>query len=440
MADRSLCFVVPALVGLALLASVPRIEAGGFAVPDSDVVSAGLGGASVAHPAGAASQLKNVAGLAFLDRAELSFGGMGRVSMTDFAGASPYPGDGTTESDTRTPRILPSFGYAQPLSTHLVIGLGVDAPFDLHTAWATPDAFSGRFIVQDAALRCYSVSPSVALKLADRLAIGGGLDVNVATLDMQRSIPAINPFTMHRVDGATLNIKSDSIVALGFRLGALARLSESFAVGLAYRHTAPFSLTGSASVQRIPTGSTQLDNALAARYPPGSTSFTQDVVLPDRFAGGLAYTWNNWTLTAEIALERWSSFNSLDIEFADAPELATSLAPVYKAPPYNAPYADTTPFRVGIERQVNHAVTLRAGYSYEPTPMPVSSLSPAFFDANRHTLALGATFASTAWRLDLSSGVRFLQQRTTEDTNPEGFYGTYKSTVPFLGAALTHVF
>ena len=440
MADHSRCCVVAALVCLALLAAERRTEAGGFAVPDSDVASAGLGGASVAHPLGAASQLKNVAGLAFLDRAELSFGGMGRVSMTDFTGASPYPGDGTTESETRTPRILPAFGYAQPLSAHLVIGLGVDAPFDLHTAWATPAAFSGRFIAQDAALRCYSVSPSVAWKLADRLAIGGGLDANIVTLDMQRNLPAINPFTMHRVDGATLNLKSDSSVALGYRLGALARLSESFAAGLAYRHTAPFSLTGSASVQRIPTGSSQLDNALAASYPPGSVAFSRDVVFPDRFTGGIAYSWNNWVLAAEVSLERWSSFGSLGIEFADAPALATSLTISSPSSPSLTNYQDTSQFRVGIERRLNHAAIVRLGYSYEPTPAPVQSLSPAFFDATRHTLAVGATFTSATWRVDLASGVRLLQERSTEGTNLEGFDGTYKSTAPFLGLALSRVF
>ncbi len=431
MEDRIRRCIVPLLVTLAVLCGVSSIEAGGFAVPDSDVVSSGVGGASVAHPTGAASQFKNVAGLAFIDRPELSVGGIGRVSLTDFVGASPYPGDGTLESETRTPRVLPVFGYAQPLSAHLVVGLGVDVPFDLETAWATPDAFSGRFLAQDTSFRCYSVSPSLAWKLADRLAIGGGIDVNVATLEMQRHLAAINPFTMLRIDGATLNIKSDSVVALGYRVGLLARPSEAFAIGLAYRHAAPLDLTGTASVARIPTSSTQLDNKLAATYPPGDVAFTHTLTLPDRLTGGAAYSWNNWTLSAEVSLERWSTFDSLQLEFDNAPELETTLATGYQ---------DTLPFRVGIERQVNHAVTVRVGYSYEPTPMPVKSLSPVAFDANRHGLAVGATFTRGTWRVDLSSGVRLSKQRTTEATNPEGFDGTYKSTAPFLGAAITRGF
>jgi long-chain fatty acid transport protein len=443
MADRIRCCTVPALVALAVLCAVPSIEAGGFAVPDSDVVSAGVGGASVAHPTGAASQFKNVAGLAFLDRPELSVGGIGRVSMTDFAGASPYPGDGTQESETRTPRVIPVFAYAQPLSAHLVVGLGVDVPFDLQTAWTTPDAFSGRFLAQDASLRCYSITPSLAWKLADRLAIGGGLDVNVATLDMQRNLPAINPFTMRVVDGATLQLKSDSVVALGYRVGVLARPSEAFAVGLAYRHSASLSLTGIGLVDRIPTGATQLDNKLAATYPLGNASFSQDVALPDRLTGGVAYSWNNWVLAAEVALERWSSFGSLEIGFADQPDLATSLTisePSAPGTPSLTSYQDTYLFRVGIERRLNHVATVRLGYSYDPTPAPVRSLSPAFFDATRHGLAVGASFTSATWRIDLASGVRLSQERSTEGTNREGFDGTYKSAVPFFGMALTRAF
>jgi len=74
MEDRIRRCIVPLLVTLAVLCGVSSIEAGGFAVPDSDVVSSGVGGASVAHPTGAASQFKNVAGLAFIDRPELSVG------------------------------------------------------------------------------------------------------------------------------------------------------------------------------------------------------------------------------------------------------------------------------------------------------------------------------------------------------------------------------
>jgi long-chain fatty acid transport protein len=415
MADHSRCFAVATLLTLAQLAFVASAEAGGFAVSDSEVSGAGMGGATVAHnKMGAASQFKNVAGLAFVDRPELTVGGVGRLSLTDFTGASPFPGAGTLESEARTPRIIPAVAYAQPLSRHIVIGIGLDVPFDLHSSWETPDAFSGRFVSQDATLRCYAVTPSLALKLADRLAIGGGVDINVAALDMTRHLPAINPFTMRRVDGATLQVKS-----------------ESFSVGVGYRYAARLSVTGSAAVARIPTGSAQLDNKLAATYPPGSVSFSQDVSLPDRLTGGAAYTWNEWTLAAEASLERWAAFDSLKIEFEGQPDLATSLARGYE---------DTLSLRLGIERQINHAVTVRVGYSYEPTPMPVGSLSPVLFDANRHGLALGASFGGSAWRLDLSSGVRLLQQRTTEGTNPEGFDGTYKSAVPFLGVALTRIF
>jgi long-chain fatty acid transport protein len=423
--------VIPALAGIALVCGSGSVWAGGFAVPDSDVVSAGLGGATVAHPTGAASQFKNVAGLAFLDRAEFSMGGIGRLSLTDFTGASPYPGESVLEKQTRTPLLAPHFAYAQPLSAQLVFGVGVDVPFDFKTAWASPEAFSGRFVAQDASLRCYSITPSVAWKAADRLAIGGGLDINVTKLAVGRRLAAINPYTMRRVDGATLSIKSDTSVALGYRVGILARPSESFAIGVAYRGSAPLDLSGVGSVERIQTNTAQLDNKLAALYPPNGVAFQRDTTLPGRLSAGIAYTWSDWVVAAEVSLERWSSFDSLEIEFADEPTLATTVARAYE---------DTRSLRVGIERRVNHAVTVRWGYSYEPTPMPVQSLSPVLFDANCHGLALGATFTRGNWRIDLSSGVRLLKRRTTEGISPEGFDGTYKSTVPVLGASFARSF
>jgi long-chain fatty acid transport protein len=431
MQDRVQRLMVSALGSLALILGAASLEAGGFAISDSDVAAAGMGGTSVARRAGAASQFHNAAGLAFVERPEVSLAGWGRISLTDFEGVSPYPGPNAVETHERAPLLLPAFAYAQPLSPKLVLGLGVDVPFDLQTSWTSPAAFSGRFLAQNASLRCYTATPSVAWRLADRLAIGGGIDLQVATLKVDRRLAAVNPFTMRRVDGASFHVKSDATVGIGYRAGLLVRPSETFSIGVSYRHGAPLDLTGTGTIERIVTGNAQLDNKLAATYPPQGVPFTLDATLPARLAGGFAYAWNDWTFAAEVALERWGSFGSLQVDFEGEPELTTVLARAYE---------DTHPIRVGVERRVNHAWTVRFGYANEATPMPTESLSPLFFDAKHHRLTLGATFTSGTWRVDVASGVSLFAQRSTEGANPEGFDGTYKSAVPVLGVSLVRGF
>jgi len=48
--------------------------------------------------------------------------------------------------------VPPTAYYTQALSERLVLGVGWTTPFGLHTRWANPDAFTGRFVSQVAEL------------------------------------------------------------------------------------------------------------------------------------------------------------------------------------------------------------------------------------------------------------------------------------------------
>jgi long-chain fatty acid transport protein len=414
------------------LAVAPAAWAGGFAVPDQTAQAMGLGGAFVARASGADSFQSNVAGLAFAERTGFVLGGGARLFRTDFTGDDPYPGALATETQRWAPPALPVFGYAQPLRERVVLGVGLSTPFDLRTSWDLPSSFSGRFIAQSASLRAYAVSPSLAIRLADRLAVGGSVDVYSTRFLLDRRLAAVNPFTQHRVDGASLHVASDTITALSFRAGLLARPTESFSFGLAYRHGVSFDLTGTGAVTRLSTGVVQLDNSLATVYPGSAVPFTEAVTLPWVGSAGVAYSGTDWTLAAQIDVENWGSFGSLAINFPDAPALTTVVARGFKS---------TYALRVGIERRLNRAWTLRGGYSYETTPVSANeSLSPAFIDASRHGIAVGFTVRAGAWRIDAAPGLMLYGDRATLGGSPEGFNGTYKSQVPVFGLTVGHGF
>jgi len=417
--------------GVGLAAAGP-VLAGGFALPDQGARALGLGGAYVARASGADSFQSNFAGIAFGDRPELVIGAASRRSQMKFTGIDPFPGALAEETQKWIAPPAPTFGYTHPVGERIVLGLGLSQPFDLRTSWDSPTAFSGRFIAQKASLTSHAVTTGLAVRLADRLALGGAVDLHFVRFSAERRLAAVNPFTLRRVDGATLALTSDTISALGFRLGFMARPSEAFSLGAAYRQGVSFDLSGTATVERLPTGVGQLDSYLASVYPPNALPFSETVSLPSVASAGIAYTVNDWTVSGQVDIERWGSFGSLAVKVEGAPELTTTVA---------RDYEDTYALRIGVERQLNHAWTMRAGYAYvtSPTSTP-ESLTPVFVDAKRHEIAVGFSVKAGAWRVDLSPGVMLYAKRATLGVSPEGYDGTYENLVPVFGLTISHAF
>ena len=91
------------------------------------------------------------------------------------------------------------------------MGIGLHVPYGLRTSWENRDTtYTGRFVSKRAELNNYSINPTVAYKLADRLAVGGGLDVRLSTVGLERNVGIINPFTQHVVDAAAVDLESNT--------------------------------------------------------------------------------------------------------------------------------------------------------------------------------------------------------------------------------------
>jgi long-subunit fatty acid transport protein len=63
-------------------------------------------------------------------------------------------------------------------------------------------------------------------------------------------------------------------------------------------------------------------------------------------------------------------------------------------------------------------------------------VTPLLPDANRHGATLGVGFTRGAWTFDAYNLFLFVQNRSTEGRERDGYDGTYKSYVNALGASL----
>lgn len=422
--QRASAFALAAL--LAALAPAPAL-ASGFAIYEQGARGMGFAGAFVAQP-DPSSIFHNAAGIAFLKGKRLLLGATAIAPSSDFVGDSPYPGAGRIETSDAPTEFPPTLDYTHQLSERLVLGVGVHVPYGLSTSWENAEtSFSGRFISKKASTRSLSVNPTVAYKLEDRFAVGAGLDVRLSSVELRRNAGAINPFTQQLIDVAAIDLESDTAIDFGFNLGLLAKPSESFAIGLSYRHSVAVDFDGTGTFTLIPTGNAQLDAAVAASLPSGAVPVTTRIEYPSILTAGVAWNWNEWTFAADVNFQQWSSFDELPLDFEGYPELSTVVEEGYQ---------DSRIYRIGLERRIGERWAVRGGYYYDENPVPPESVSPLLPDADRNTAALGFGYSSGRFTVDFAYWRIFFDDRSTEGVSRDNYNGTYASSANLLAVSL----
>jgi long-chain fatty acid transport protein len=431
MTERFMKWV--AFFGFVILGLVPATShASGFALFEQGSKGMGFAGAFTAQANDPSAIFHNVAGIAFLKGTQVYVGGTGIKSSATFTGADPFPGAGISETGDAGFLVPPHAYVTQQLSQSLVVGVGVDVPFGLRTGWLNADTtYSGRFISRKAQLNGVSVNPSVAFKLADRLSVGGGVDIRFSSVELDRNVAGIQPFTLKAVDIAAVQLKSDTKRAVGFNLGVIAKPTEALSIGASYRHTVTINYTGSAVFTQISTGNASVDALVSRQLPIGSTPVTTSIEFPSELSGGVAYTWNDWTIEGDVNWYKWSTFQSLPVTFVNRPDLSSVIP---------EEYSNSLQFRGGIERHINETWTVRGGYYRDNNPSPDASVSPLLPDANRNGVAVGATYRKGRLHLDAANLLVFFNARSTNGVNRDQYNGTYKNFAEVFSVSLGYGF
>ena len=359
-------------------------HAAGFALFEQGARGMGFAGAFTAQASDPSAIFHNAAGIAFLQGSSSTSGGTLVAPSATFDGASPFPGAGVTEEGDAGVLFPPAVYYTHALAPDIVAGSGLHVPFGLRSRWANPDTFSGRFISQPAELSGFSVNPTVAFKLADRLSVGGGLDVRFSSVKLARRVPAGEPVhAAGRGRRGPRTSRATPSTGFGFNVGVLAKLTETLSVGVAYRHKVKVDYDGAATFTPVATGNSQLDSVVASVLPPGSQPVTTAITFPAIASVGLAQGFGPWMFEVDVNWYQWSTFDRLPITFVERPDLSEVIV---------ENYGNSFQYRFGLERTLNEAWTVRGGYFWDQTPAPPGSMSPLLPDANRHGFALGGSW------------------------------------------------
>lgn len=134
---------------------------------------------------------------------------------------------------------------------------------------------------------------------------------------------------------------------------------------------------------------------------------------PRTLAFGAAARWAGFTLCVDVAWQMWSGLSDPFADAAAEVSLGGDAPILHRLFPHPA-WLDTVLPAAGLEYEFSpaagHRLALRAGYAYEPSPVPPQTGLGNVADPDRHLFSLGA-----GWKMTLDDGTEDLGEAPAGD-------------------------
>ncbi len=435
---RSLTIAVITLFsGLAYSTSV---LAGGYFVPEMDAKAMAQSVAWTARARGASSVFFNPAGLARLEGWEIKFG----TTLVAWNSTAVGPLPLTLRSELVNNITPPSHGFAAVrLNDKFAVGIGLTTPWGLKLDWGPnwPSGYDyGAFMIETVYLKTYLISPTIAYAINDKLSIGGGVQLAMATAELTNLIDLGSLAQAAGLPGALparLALKADNGIGdFGVQAG-IQYESGKLSAGLAYQSAIKLGLEGIADFTIPTSGIGQVDGLLKSLFPDqaGKT----EIPLPHVVSVGVAYRpLKHLEVEVDVNYTTWSDFETLVIDFSEETVFSTPAGdiPVLTDAKIDEKWDNGFTYRFGAAYDLTDKMQLRAGALYDPTVIPDETLSPFLPESDRIGFTAGIGFEFGDMELDLAYMYLDLKERTTM-VQDRGFNATYDSVAHLFGATLT---
>jgi long-chain fatty acid transport protein len=396
---------------LAILFSPVNATAGGFLIYNQDAAATSMGLAYTAQVQNPSAVLYNPAAINQLKGTQLSWGGT--MILSDASFRSDSSGN-KTDQDSHL-FFLPTFFATKQLNEQWSIGIGSFSPYGLTSNW--PRDWEGRYLATFAQLRSFYINPVISCQVTPALSIGGGVSTVYSDV-LQRKNIRITP---QRDGQATFDGKD---LGWGYNLGLLYRISDCWKFGIAYRSTVRMDYDGRVSF-RMP-------KLLQNIVPEGDASI--NINLPGFITTGLCYSPDaRWTIEFDVYWIDWSKYDMLKLNYSKpVPAIMKK-----DAAPIIRDYHDTFDFCLGISYKATDALTLRAGYLFDESPVPEPSEDPILYDSDKNIYTMGLGYKTGKWTFDVANYLCFYKDRNVRN-NRDGFNGKFKAFVNMLALSVTY--
>lgn len=375
---------IPVAAATLLLAASQAAHAGAFALREQSTTGMGQAFAgAAAGGAGLGSMYWNPATMTQFMGLQVSAdiaGIMPNSEITPTSGTSPILqtlGGMSSTGDIVIDAVLPSSYVSYQINEKFWVGLAVNAPYGLITK--NPFNGPGQIYARTSEVRSYEFTPQAAWAVTDWLSVGAGVQ---ALHFNTRLSQALSPLA----DAPSGTLQGDAW-AFGATAGVTIKPLAGTEIGIGYRSTTALDLEGDLSlgsaVGHLPAG----DYAIAATLntPDMVSVGIRQTITPDLVVSG-AFEWYNW-----------SRFGTIPVTGRSGATSGLTLTTL----PFE--YDDSYYASIGAEYRWNQQLTLRAGASYEWSPISTRNRDLRLPDSDRVSLALGGGYQITdSLKLDVA--------------------------------------
>jgi long-chain fatty acid transport protein len=370
-------------------------SASGFQLLEQSAAAQGTAFAGTAATAEDASTVfSNPAGIAYLPREKESFAAnlsavQPSAKFANRASVAPLLQTVGNDNggDAGSLAWLPSLYFTRPIDSRLSLGIALNVPFGLMTQYSA--GWAGRFEGVKSDVRTMNLNPSVCYRVSDRAAIGVGVNyqqldgeftsaVNYAGAMVAAGFPGLAAAA-----GEGTGKLTGSNSTWGYNFGILFDLTPDTRLGVSYRSSMKYHLTGTGEFSR--TNNVVVNTILGA--PTSSArggAIYSDIELPDTLTlSTLTHLDDHWDLVSDLAWTGWSKIPDLTFRYENNASIVSSTRENWR---------DTWRVAVGSTYRYNDNWKARVGLAFDQTPVTDTDRTVRLPDNDRTWLSLGGQY------------------------------------------------
>lgn len=259
------------------------------------------------------------------------------------------------------PAVIPYMYYATKAGENSWWGIAMFSRFGNQIEY--DDLWPGRYDTIFSGIKGFTVQPTYAFKIGDKLSAAVGLDINYVKLRMRKAVPLGAVDT--DLEGDTINV--------GWLASLMYDFDEKTSLAVTYR-------------SRIKHTMDDADITFNGMGISSGASGT--VTLPDSVSIGLGHKFNDRTRVELNAVwTNWETYNALNIYF-DNPILQQH--PLVNGQSLNPKNWEACwRYGIGIEHKLSKQWSILAGYVFDESPIPDSTMDFTVPTGDRHRGSIG---------------------------------------------------